>query len=96
MWCVLVPIVGLGRLLLVLLRLFLSLRPKVLLTLLVLAFALALPNPITAQLRTVWLTPTEQMSLAAGTAGVVVLSGLVLGFQSRALRRLRRRLERSS
>jgi hypothetical protein len=83
----------LGKLPLLMLQLFFSLRPKTQLTLLALAFALALPNPITAQFRTVGLTPTEQMRLAAGTAAVGVLGVLAIGVRSRMLRRLRSRLE---
>lgn len=96
MWCVLVPIVGAMKLPLVVLRLFFSLSPKTQLTLLALGFALTLPNPITAQLQTVGLTPQDEMRLAAGAAAVGGIGVLAIGVRSSAVRRLKRRVERSS
>lgn len=95
LWCVLVPFVGVAKLPLMVLRLFFSLRPKTQLVLLALAFALVQPNPITAQIRAVGLTPQDEMRLAAGTAAVGTLGVLAIGVRSRALRRLKRRMERS-
>lgn len=95
-WCVLVPIVGTVQLLLMVLRLFLSLSPKTQLMLLGLAFALTLPNPITAQIRTVELTPQDEMRLAGGTAAVGFLGVVAIGVRSRALRRLKRWVEQLS
>lgn len=92
LWCLLVPIVGCGRLLATTLRMLSFLRLKTLLMLGGLGLSLSLPNPVTAQFSAEWITPSEQMIL---TSWLVVFGSLVvlaMGMRSRALRRLRQRM----
>jgi len=93
-WLILLPIVGSGRLLWRTLAALAALRPKTLLTLVGLAVALSLPNPVSVQLAEAGIWPPGHVILvrAGLAAGVGVL---YQGLRSPGLKRLWRRLQRT-
>ena len=91
LWLLALPVLGTGRLLWISLRVLGKLRPKPLLMLGCLMFALSLPNPVTAQFSAAAVGPLGHQ---IAWSGLVVTSVLVLacGSRSPALGRIRRSL----
>jgi hypothetical protein len=95
LWLALLPIVGTGRLVWCTLCALAGLQPKTMLTLVGLAVALSLPNPVSAQLAEAGIWPPGQVILVRL---LLALGAVVLyhGLRSPGLRRLRRGLLRGS
>ncbi len=92
LWCVLVPVAGLGRLLWAGLRLAVARLERVLI-LGGLVVALSMPNPLTAQLSLDLIAPQERAVLSWVLA-VLGVSLLIHGLRSPWLKRVRRSLQR--